>query len=224
MSVLAQALAALIPPLCCACRSAVGPGDVICASCRRALPWLRGALCGRCALPEHPPGDACPAASSAFSRAWAPVAYAGPARAVVGAVKFEGVTTAIAAMAAAIAACVPPELVAGATLVPVPAHPSRRRTRGFDQALLLARALANRTGLPLAPILRRRAAGPPQLASTRAQRLGGNLEVYAIARPPPRVALVDDVHTTGATFDVCARTLRAWGAEEVVAIAFARTL
>lgn len=128
-------------------------------------------------------------------------------------------------MAAQIAANVPAHLLVDATLVPVPLHPARRRARGFDQAALVARALARRTERPLAPCLRRDGAATRQLGAGRDSRLApGRLAIEVVGPVPARVALVDDVHTTGATFAACAHALRAAGAEHVVAIAYARAL
>jgi predicted amidophosphoribosyltransferase len=220
------------PPACVACREPVRGGhERLCGGCRAALPWLRGARCPRCGLPL--PCAPCPAARAAFRAAWAPVAHAGSARALVAALKFRGALAVADVMAAQIAAglagagLAPPadEPLAGMVLVPVPAHPARRRARGFDPAERLARALARRTGRPKRAALRRR--GPParQLGAPRAvRRQPGRLEIAARGRPPPRVALIDDVHTTGATLDACARALRAAGTEEVIALTYARAL
>jgi predicted amidophosphoribosyltransferase len=225
----AELTAALAPPACPACRAPLtAAGAQLCLDCRRALPWLSGPRCGRCGLPLPcaPPGGRCPAAVAAFERAWAPLAHDGPARQLVAALKFRGALPVARVMAAQIAATVPRELLDGAVLVPVPLHPARRRARGFDQAALIARALAARTGLPLAPCLQRGGRPTRQLGAGRAARQaaarGQLLRVSGTA--PARVLLVDDVHTTGATFDACAGALRAAGAARVDAVAYARTL
>jgi ComF family protein len=199
-------------------------GDVACSGCRRALPWLRGPQCARCALPlgaRH----ACPAARQAFTASWAPVGYAGVARDLVAALKFRRARPLADLMAAHLVAGAPRSLLAGATIVAVPAHPAHARARGYDQAQLLARALARRTGAPLARPLRRRGPELSQLGATRAERLQrGRVDLVARGAAPQRVLLVDDVHTTGATLDACARALLGAGAAEVAAATWARAL
>jgi len=107
-----------------------------------------------------------------------------------------------------------------ALLVPVPLHPKRLRARGFNQALLLARALGRRRGLPVAPrvLVRTRATLAQAGLSAAARRR--NLRAAFAVRSPARVArrlvvLVDDVLTTGATADACARALLNGGAARV---------
>lgn len=225
----AELAAALAPPACLACRvPLVLAGAQLCLDCRRALPWLPEPRCLRCGLPlpcEARSGR-CPAATAAFEHAWAPLAHDGPARQLVAALKFRGALPVARLMAAQIAASAPRELLVGAALVPVPLHPQRRRERGFDQALLIARALAARTGLPLNPCVWRDGRPTRQLGAGRAARRqaarGHLLHVRGTA--PARVVLVDDVHTTGATLDACARVLRVAGAERVAALSYARTL
>jgi predicted amidophosphoribosyltransferase len=110
-------------------------------------------------------------------------------------------------------------------LVPVPAQPARRRRRGFDPAAALCAALAPRLELPVSTCLVRRDRGRPQVGATRAvRRRRGRLLVELRAPPPAAALLIDDVHTTGATLEACARALRAGGCEEVVAVTYARTL
>jgi ComF family protein len=221
---LAQLVALVVPPCCAACRA---PGlrahEVLCAACRRDLPWLTVAACERCGLPL--PCVRCPAAGAQFSRAWAAMAYEGVARDAVRALKFARARPLTDVMAAQIAACAPPALLRCGTLVAVPAHPRRRRERGFDPAELLARALARRTGLPLERALRRDAAAARQLGASREQRREPRRLGFSAPGPVPEsVVLIDDVHTTGATLDACSTALRCAGARSIVAITWARTL
>ncbi len=220
-----ELLALLVPPACLACgRALPRAGEPLCPSCRRGLPWLSAPRCPRCALPA--PCRPCPAAGAPFDGSWAPLAHDGPARALVAALKFRGRLPVADLMAAQIAAAAPPDVLAPpAVLVPVPAHPGRRRTRGFDQAERLARALAGRTRLPVSAALRRPEPGPRQLGASRATRLAaGRLGVAAAGPAPARAVLVDDVHTTGATLRACAAALRAAGAERVACVTYARAL
>ena len=124
---------------------------------------------------------------------------------------------------ALVVASAPRELMRGA-LVPVPLDPARLRRRGFNQAALLAGAIARRTGLRVADCLERRGAGPRQVGRGREARLAGPAGSIAARPPAPgRVVLVDDVVTTGATLGACAGAVQAAGANEVAGIAFART-
>jgi predicted amidophosphoribosyltransferase len=143
------------------------------------------------------------------------------------ALKFAAARPLARVMAAQIAAAAPSRLLAaaGTVLVPVPPHPRRRRARGFDPAELIAVALARRTDLPLQRALRRGGAPTHQLGASRtARRDAANLHFGARGAAPPRVVLVDDVHTTGATLDACAHALRDAGSEHIAAITWARTL
>ena len=221
---LAQLVALAVPPRCAACRAPCRrAAEVLCRDCRRALPWLPAACCERCALPL-PCGGRCPARAAPFAAAWAAVAYEGPARDALQALKFAGARPLAGVMAAQIAAGAPPGLLAG-TIVPVPAHPGRRRARGYDPAGLLARALARRTNLPLQSVLRRAPGSTRQLGEPRHVRRAPGRLVITAARPPPHaVVLVDDVHTTGATLEACAAALLRAGSRRVVAVTWARTL
>jgi predicted amidophosphoribosyltransferase len=109
-------------------------------------------------------------------------------------------------------------------LVPVPIHPRRARRRGYNQAALLAAAIAERTGLPVADCLERAGSAGAQVGRGRAARLAGPPgSVRAGDHVPERAVLVDDVVTTGGTLAAAAAALRAAGARHVAAVAFART-
>jgi ComF family protein len=224
MPFLDELVALAVPPRCGVCGGPGGAaGGVLCAACRRALPWLAHPRCPRCALPLPHARGRCPAAAAAFDAAWAAVAYEGRAREALLALKFSAVRPLAAVMAAQIAAIAP--LAPRATLVAVPAHPGRRRARGFDPAELIAAALARRSGLPLARALRRGRGPSRQLGASRAARRdAANLDFRARGRAPAEVALVDDVHTTGATLDACAQALRRAGCRRISVVTWARTL
>ncbi|MBL8777944.1 MAG: ribosome-associated translation inhibitor RaiA [Acidimicrobiales bacterium] len=102
-----------------------------------------------------------------------------------------------------------------------PTTPERRRERGFDQAELLARAVARHLGRPCRRLLRR-APGPAQTGRSRAER-HHEVVLRAVGRPSRRVLVVDDVATTGATLTAVAAALRRAGTVEVWAVTAART-
>jgi predicted amidophosphoribosyltransferase len=221
---LAELLAIVAPPACIACREPLGRAEeLLCAGCLRGMPWLRGRRCPRCGLPRHRRGG-CPAASAAFARSWAPMAYEGPARALVQSLKFRAALPAAGVMAAQLAATLPDDLRRG-VVVPVPAQRVRRRARGFDPAGALAAGLAARLELPLEPVLTRRdRSGRQARAGRAARRAEGRIVVGAVRGVQGPALLVDDVHTTGSTLDACARALVEAGARSVVAVTYARTL
>lgn len=114
-------------------------------------------------------------------------------------------------------------------VAPVPLHPQREWERGFNQAELLARAVAVRMGLPLEKRgLERRKPRPPKLKLSRHERWHSARGAYAAVSGTQfdnqRVLLVDDVFTTGATLDACARALREAGAAHVTALTVARVV
>lgn len=110
-----------------------------------------------------------------------------------------------------------------AVVVPVPLSRRRQRWRGFNQAELLARAVADFCGLASNTTLLERAHRRPQAILPEAQRLSNLRGAFRVLGPPPSlIILVDDVVTTGATFQECAQALKRAGAEEVWCIAVAK--
>jgi ComF family protein len=204
----ARLLSLLAPPLCWACGGPAVRHGPLCEGCRAGQRWL----------------DPVPVEVRGIPT-WAPVAYEGPARALVGALKFRSAAGIADHMAAAMLARAPPWFLDNRALVPVPLHPSRLRRRGFNQADSLAAAMAARASLALRRCLRRRGRLGAQVGRGRSDRLAAvSGSVSAEPPVPPRVLLVDDVITTGATLAACAAALRDGGAGDVAAIAFARTL
>lgn len=196
----------LAPPRCLSCRAllvraAAGP-----------------ALCDRCATAVERSSPVVFRAD-AIDGGLAPLAYDGVGRRLVAALKF-GRLPVVAELGAALIADQAPAGWLEAVLVPVPAAPLRARRRGFDPAWELASTLVGQTGAAAAPVLRRRDRRH-QRGRSRAERLTRPPRVDAVAGAPRRALLIDDVVTTGATIDACARALRLAGSLEVRALALA---
>jgi ComF family protein len=119
------------------------------------------------------------------------------------------------------------QLTGPAHLTPVPVHADRLRQRGYNQAALLAGAMARLTRAPVADLLVRRRPTTQQHRLDRAARLRNLRDAFAVqpaARPPPIVVLVDDILTTSATLEACAAVLLDRGARRVVGLAVAREI
>jgi predicted amidophosphoribosyltransferase len=160
---------------------------VLCAPCRAEL----------CPAPEL----ACP---EGLERLWALLAYEGAGRRVVTAIKYRRGRGVVPGLARALAARLDGEPVDVVTWLPTTA--SRRRTRGFDQARLLAREVARAVGVPVAPLLQRRP-GPAQTGRSAADRRRGP-ELVARSLGRGRILVVDDVVTTGASMTAAGRAAR----------------
>lgn len=212
-----------------------------CSHCRRDLGRGRGPLCSACALPP-PPRPACVRCggirgASPFCAACrggpyacrlirAHASHAGPAASLVHAFKFRGSRPAAleAGRRMARGLSLLPELAGFDALCPVPAHPSRERERGWNQAELLAAEIAAYTGLPVLTILSRTRAGAPAWTLgkvERAQELAGAFRCDGGARGR-RILIIDDVAATGTTLEECARAARGAGARDAAAYVFAR--
>ena len=135
-------------------------------------------------------------------------------------------------LAYALAECLGDQLPLDAeydVVIPVPLHRGRLRWRGFNQAAMLAVAVAGRLGRPLdLSTLTRVRPTPPQTMQNRAERSKNLRRAFAVRRPARvanrRILLIDDVMTTGATADECARTLIAAGARRVDVLTLARAV
>lgn len=230
----AQALIDLVlPPRCPACRVIVDGDARFCAGCWGQLAFITAPHCACCGAPfDHDRGAGalcgeCLAAAPRFTTARAAVVYGGPARTLVLAMKHGDRAHLAALMAAAMARIA--VLPADALLVPVPLHRWRLWRRGFNQAAVMARALSQLTGLETEMMaLQRVRATPPSRGlgrTARAANVRGAFRVVDRERIRSRdVVLVDDVLTTGATADACARHLKRAGARAVHVLTYARVV
>ncbi len=219
-----DALLSLILPRSCAGCSA--RGALWCASCLAELEPVGAPSCTRCGAPTRWAVAACRECQAfvpAFSSAWAAVAHRGAGAVLVRRWKDGGLDLADVAAQVIEERRVPPDVDC---LCAVPASPARARRRGIDGPGALARALGTRWELPVrCDLLRRsRDALPQRGLDQRARRVNLRGVFASAARAPLRVALIDDVYTTGATADACARALRQGGAVHVEVLAFARAL
>jgi predicted amidophosphoribosyltransferase len=154
-----------------------------------------------------------------LDRCLALVEYVGAGRELVARLKYRNARASVRWLAVGMAALID-EPVAAVTWVPTTT--ARRRQRGFDQAELLARAVARRLPAPCVRLLDRRP-GPPQTGADAATRHAARPAFVARRRAGATVVLVDDVITTGATLAAAAAVARAAGANRVIGLLAART-
>jgi predicted amidophosphoribosyltransferase len=148
--------------------------------------------------------------------------YEGPARHLVARLKYRNDRSGLSWLADGMASLLSPG--PGVVVAWVPTTAARRRARGFDQAALLARAIARRWRAPCRALLDRLDTAPQTGRSGDERRVGVALGLrLPSARPPDRVVLVDDVLTTGTTLRCAAAVLRGSGVRWIGGLTAART-
>ncbi len=228
MSILASALAAVLPQDCLLCGRS-GSGDLLCGACARSLPRLPASRCPVCAetVPANDaalPCGACLKTTPAFDATSAAFRYAFPVDKLVQTLKY-GHRLAIAGFLAEAMLAGPRP--AGDLLIPLPLSPQRLRERGFNQAVEIARPLARSLRLPLlVDAGTRRLDTAPQATLPWKARRKNVRHAFDCAADlaGAHVLVIDDVMTTGATLDEFARVLKAHGAVAVSNWVAARAL
>ena len=232
---LREMVAFALPPRCPGCGTVVGEDHSFCLDCWRSLDFLGGPACGQCGEPielayhEDARSGACLADPPPFDRARAAVAYGPIARALALKLKY-GRRPGIALTMARPMRRVGAAMLEDALVVPVPLHRWRIWSRGYNQAALIARALARGTSDLALDLVER----PKRTRPLRGLgRLARERTVQGAFRINPawkdkvkgrRVVLIDDVYTTGATAKGCARILKRAGAKEVNLLCWARVV
>jgi ComF family protein len=227
------ALAVLLAPSCAACDTPLleptrGP---VCRSCWDAIDTLQPPLCLQCGdpLPSwrvisvlEARCARCRRRRSRLTSCRAIGAYAGSLRDIVHALKYGQRRSIAIELGRRMRVACAEVLHDASVVVPVPLHRRRQWRRGFNQASELARHL----GLPVLPALKRIRATPSQTDLPAARRHANVRNAFALRRRSDVrglcVVLVDDVSTTGATLEACARVLADAGAREVRAVTAAR--
>jgi ComF family protein len=230
------ALDIALPTLCIACREPVD-GEGVCAACWGKLSFIERPYCPKLGIPfVYDPGPELLSMEAianppAYARARAAVRYDDIARTLVHALKYQDRTD-LAPIMGRWMARAGRELLDGAdALVPVPLHWQRSFSRRFNQSGALAAAIARQSGVKLrTDALLRVRATEQQVGLSRSQRARNVQGAFEIPRErlsdvqERRIVLVDDVLTTGATLDACARALLRAKAAEVSVLVFARVV
>lgn len=215
-----------MPAQPCVLCASMSHNGLWCEACERALPYLHGPLCANCALPlsggtrcghclSHPPQ---------FSACTALCPYTFPWDKLIQRLKFAHDLALADALASRLAGRISrlPDL-----LIAMPLHPNRLRQRGYNQSQLLAERLARETGLPLLTQACRRVRDTAAQSTLPFKARGKNVRnafVCDVDLQGKRVALVDDVLTSGASLDALAGAVLKRGASEVEVWVVARTL
>jgi ComF family protein len=237
----AAALDLLYPPVCLACRRAIGMHGGLCPACWSAMRFIERPYCERLGTPFETDlaaseggrflSPAAVADPPVFARARAVARYEGPARHLVHRLKYGDRGELAPPMGRWMARAGEDLLDEAEVLVPVPLHRLRLAQRRFNQSVALARAVAHVSGVPTrCDLLVRRKPTPPQVGLTRrlrAQNVQGAFGVPQDRRidvAGRRLVLIDDVMTSGATLNAAARVLLRAGASQVDALVFARVV
>lgn len=215
----------LFPPRCALCGQVLAVKEWkggLCEACKEDIPYFPADRCPRCGG-ETDTGGFCGEClrTFAFESACAAFPYE-KVRTAIHLFKYrggKGFGEGLGRLAAEYLRQAHGELLSGADMMmPVPLHPKKERRRGFNQAILLCRAISAETGLPLCErgLVRRKDTAPQSLLSVE-ERKENLRDVFAVTADVAgkRVLLVDDIFTTGTTCGECARALYRAGAESV---------
>ena len=216
-------LSLLCPHLCAICGRRVGePG--FCGDCEGEVETISGPACGRCGCPGVLCAASCPNCQEKvfrFSRLYSAWVFGESVQNLMHSFKYEGKTWLAPVMASAILTRLDGAWSGSndTVVVPVPLHRARMRERGYNQSELLARGVANATGMQLSAALRRERMTETQTRLGLEDRDANVSGAFALREgsglADKRVLLIDDVVTTGATVNACTDVLLAAGVCEV---------
>lgn len=235
-----QAIRFLLPDDCAACGAPLADDPIphFCASCWETIPSPPQARCVRCDRPfaspaatAYSPNHACHSCAKhppSYTKAWTLYPYLPPLQDAICLYKYRGKIALAAPLARLMIDRLPP-LDHVDLVMPVPLHVQRLREREFNQSLLLADPISRHLNAPLSYTnLVRVAPSPAQTTLSRKERLRNLRGAFALHRPElieeKRILLIDDVFTTGATVNECAKILRKSGSGDVFVVTLGRTL
>lgn len=226
----------ILPPACPITGERVAAPGLLSPGGWAQLRFIDDPVCARCGAPfaiDYGAGAecaACIAEPPAFDRARAAVLYQEASHKLIVSFKHSDRTELVPLFAAWLARAGAPIIGSGTIIVPTPLHPRRLLSRRYNQAALLAGALAEKTGLPVSHALRRTRKTPPQQALSAEARKRNVAGAFVVREKSAcdingaHILLIDDVLTTGATLSACARALKKAGAATVDALVLARVV
>lgn len=226
----------LFPPTCIACREPVRDPGSLCANCWSNVAFLEGPMCECCGLPfELDPGPgtlcaACHARKPAFDKARSIMRYDDGSKASILALKHADRLDLVPPLSRWLARTGRSLLDEADLIVPVPLHAMRLWRRRYNQSAEIARRLGAMSGRAVAlDALYRKRATPSQGAMPSAKARRRNMQGAFAVRPEAglkgcKILLIDDVLTTGATVEACARALKRAGASQVFVLTLARVV
>lgn len=205
----------LFPPRCVFCRALLpSQGNGVCGACQSELPWLVG--------------SAAEQKGEFYHGCVSPLRYQGKVRASIQRYKFKGMRGYAGPYGKLLAQCIRDRLAGEFDQISwTPLSWKRKRERGYDQAYLLARVVAEELGCPIVATLRKQRhthaqSGLQGAAERRANVLGAYVILKQAQIADQCILLIDDVITSGSTLSECARILRTAGAKRVVCATLAR--
>lgn len=215
----------IFPRRCCLCGSVTVWDQHICPFCRDKAPFILPPVCDRCGRSE----DACVCRKKQhhYERCVAPLYYEGTVKEQILQYKQGGWKDTAEGFAVEMAEVIRREYggIGFDIVTAVPQDAKARRERGFDPPAAVARRLSERIRAPYAETLTKLYETAPQKTLPAFRRAGNLLGVFDVTAPQAvdgkTVLLVDDITTTGATLDECAKMLRLFGAKEVYAVTMA---
>ncbi|MDO4327817.1 MAG: ComF family protein [Lachnospiraceae bacterium] len=226
-----QAVSLLFPRRCPVCGEIVVPrGELICPDCKNELSFVSGSLCLKCGkelLSED--GEYCQDCMRrrrTFDRGAALLNYNEVSARSIAQIKYKNKREYLDFYSQEMVRRLGKRMyrMQADALIPVPVHPDRKRTRGYNQAEELANRIGKRTGIPVCShVLVRSKKTAPQKELTPEQRLKNLEQAFSVKEETLRefwpkldsVILVDDIYTTGSTIEACARVLKRAGIRKV---------
>ncbi len=222
------ALDLLFPLRCIECGN---EGSLICPYCRNRLSWIMTPVCPFCGVdkPLDIPCTSCPVFQPVIDGIRAPFRFEGTIRSAVHQLKYRNLRAIAAPLAKMMADYLDDNPLPYGIIIPVPLHNKRLRERGYNQSELLAKEIAGLTGVRIEKdLLTRHRHTPAQVMTKSIQERRANLTGAFTCKSEningKKVLLIDDVATSGATLDACAKALKSAGAVSVWGLTLARDI